>query len=131
MKQEGPDLNTVACGLFGIAEDYEEASLSLDEHFIKHREATFFFRATGDSMRPLIVPGDILLVDRSLTARSGQVVVATLNGDHLCKRLTQQGGRTGLLSENSKVPPRWIGADDELVIFGVVAALARQLVAGP
>jgi DNA polymerase V len=123
-----PLLGSAECGLFGITEDYEEAFLSLDQHFVAKREATFFFRAKGDSMRPLILPGDILIVDRSLTARSGQVVVATLNGERLCKRLRTTGGRACLCSENEKYKLRWVDSEqDDFVIFGVVAALARHL----
>jgi DNA polymerase V len=129
MKPErAPFLGDAHCGLFGITEDYEEAYLSLDQHFVQQREATFFFRAKGDCMAPLITPGDILIVDRSRTPRSGQVVVATLNGERVCKRLRQQGARVCLITDNPKHPPRWIdGEHDDFSIFGVVVALARHL----
>ncbi len=118
-------MGEVACGLFGIAEDYEEAYLSLDQHLVKNRESTYFLRAMGNSMMPLILPQDILVVDRSVKIEANQIVVLTLNGQRLCKRLVRERGQMFLFSENKNYKPIPIVEESELVIFGPVVGLAR------
>ena len=120
-------LGEVACGLFGITEDYEDAYLSLDQHLVKNRESTYFLRAMGNSMAPHILPQDILVVDRSIKVVAGQIVVLTMNGQRLCKRLMQEHGRMFLFSENKHYKPILIVEESELVIFGPVVGLARGL----
>ncbi|HAZ14799.1 MAG: hypothetical protein A2X86_22250 [Bdellovibrionales bacterium GWA2_49_15] len=118
-------LGEVTCGLFGITEDYEEAYLSLDQHLVKNRESTYFLRAMGNSMTPLILPQDILVVDRSIKVEMGQIVVLTMNGQRLCKRLVRQEGKIFLLSENKNYKPIPIVEESEAVFFGPVVGLAR------
>lgn len=122
-----PLVGQVACGLFGISEDYEEAYLSLDEFMVKNRESTYFFKATGNSMMPLIVPGDILVVDRSVKIKSGQVVIVSLSGERLCKRYVQQKGAAFLFSENPKLRPIPLGIESEISYFAPVVGLVRRL----
>ena len=118
----------ISCGLFGIAEDFEETYLSLDEHLCPNRESTYFLRASGDSMQPLIAPGDILVVDRSATVASGNIVIVALHGEHLCKRLLKKEQKILLISESNKYRPIELQPDEELQIFGTVVALARKLI---
>jgi len=116
----------LACGLFGISEDFIENYLSLDEKFAKNREATFYIRASGDSMLPRIENGDILVVDRSLPVRSGSIVAIFFNGTALCKQLIHESNQKILRSLNPKFKDIIIGEDDELALFGVVVGLARD-----
>lgn len=116
----------LACGLFGISEDFIENYLSLDEKFAKNREATFYIRASGDSMLPRIENGDILVVDRSLPVRSGSIVAVFFNGTALCKELIYENGQKILRSHNPKFKDLIISEDDELALFGVVVGLARD-----
>src|SRR5690606_33750903 len=93
---------SVSAGFPSPADDFMEAALDLNEHLIANPPATFFVRVAGDSMQDGgIYPGDILIVDKSLVARSGQVVIAQVNGDFLVKRLKQIAGRTLLVAENA------------------------------
>ena len=113
--------------LFGYTEDYMEDFLSLDQLLVKNRESTFFLRASGNSMAPLIHPDDVLVVDRSVKPLSGTIVVVTLDGERLCKRLSLKNGKTLLCSENSEYKPIEIGDDQNLVIFGKVVGIARTM----
>ena len=57
----------VSAGFPSAADDYTEQSLDLNEHFIEHPAATYFVRASGESMTGAgIVHNDLLIVDRSL-----------------------------------------------------------------
>ncbi len=121
-----PQLGSAQCGLFGITEDFTEDRLSLDELLIGDREATFYFKASGDSMAPFIEEGDILIVDGSLHAKSGQVVVAYYEGQRLCKRLFYRGTQASLHSENPRFHPLAICEESEFQVFGVVTGIIRR-----
>ncbi len=116
----------LACGLFGISEDFVENYLSLDEKFLRNREATFLVRAGGDSMSPEIKDNDILIVDRSLTAKHQSIIAVFYNGVAMCKQLYLEGENKYLRSFNSKYKNILIGEEDELLVFGVVIGLARD-----
>ena len=76
------------------ADDYIETMLDLNEYLIKHPAATFFVKASGESMvNAGIHSGDILIVDRSLEAVHGKIVIAALNGELTVKRLSRQQGK--------------------------------------
>ena len=70
----------IEAGISGFespAAEYKELGLSLDQLLIRHPNATFIGQASGQSMQGVgIFDGDLLIVDRSLTARNGDVVVA-------------------------------------------------------
>ncbi len=117
----------IACGLFGISEDFVDSYLSLDEKFIKHQEATFFIRAGGNSMEPNIQAGDILIVDRSVNLRSGIVGAFFYNGSPICKQFIKQNDKAILRSFNKAYKDVIITENDDLQLFGVVIGLAREL----
>lgn len=113
--------SSVRAGFPSPADDYIEMYLDLNTHLIKHPAATFFVRASGDSMiNAGISSGDILVVDRSLEAVHGKIVIAAVNGELTVKRLSRMEGKVRLLPENSNYPPIEINGDEELVIWGVV-----------
>ena len=71
----------VPAGFPSPADDHMEGKLDLNTHLVKHPTATFFVKASGDSMLGAgIHDGDILVVDRSLEPRKGKVVIAAVDG---------------------------------------------------
>ena len=103
------------------ADDYKEKKLDLNELLIKQPEATFFAKASGDSMIGAgIHDGDMLIVDRSITASDGRIVIAVLNGELTVKRFKLLGRTPQLHSENSKYPPITLHEGDSVSIWGVV-----------
>jgi len=78
----------VAAGFPSPADDYIENNLDLNELLVQKPAATFFVRAQGESMLGAgIHPNDILVVDRSLEAVPGKVVICSINGELTVKRL--------------------------------------------
>jgi DNA polymerase V len=76
------------------ADDHAVQRLDLMRQLIRHPEATFLLRVRGDAMRDAgILDGAVLLVDRAIKPQAGHVVVATINGELVCKTLvrTTQG----------------------------------------
>ena len=74
----------VSAGFPSPAADYEDARLDINDYLVRNPVSTFFFAVQGDSMQGAeIFDGDILVVDRSIRARHGHVVVAFINGERL------------------------------------------------
>lgn len=114
-------ISRVQAGFPSPAEDYIEGQLDLNEHLVKHKAATFFVKAAGDSMiNAGIFPNDLLIVDRSLEARSGHIVIAVVNGELTVKRLKFKNGIPLLCPENPAYPCITFSSFDEFSIWGVV-----------
>ncbi len=118
----------LACGLFGISDDYVDSYLSLDEKFMSNKESTFFVRASGDSMLPDIKNDDILVVDRSLPVLDQSILAVFFNGNPLCKQIHIKSNKKILHSFNSKYIDIIVTEDDELEVFGVIIGLVRDFV---
>ncbi|MCK6596970.1 MAG: translesion error-prone DNA polymerase V autoproteolytic subunit [Bdellovibrionaceae bacterium] len=120
-------LGEISCGFPSPATDYLEPGLNLHELVVKKPSATFFMRAKGDSMIGAgIFPRDILVIDRSIFAVSGHVVVASLNGEFTLKKLSYQNGAPVLLPANPKYKPIFISKEDDFQIFGVLTYHLHQ-----
>ena len=118
----------VTAGFPSPADDYVEKNLDLNELLILNPAATFFVRTQGESMLGAgIHPNDILIVDRSLEAVSGKVVICALNGELTVKRLVQTNGLWQLKAENPNCADIVIHDDLEMVIWGVVTHVIHAL----
>jgi len=111
----------VKAGFPSDAEDYIEQKLDLNQFLIKHPAATFFVRVDGDSMKGAgINDHDLLIVDRALSPKSGQIVVAVLNGEFTVKRVKIEGEKLLLIPENPHFPLMEITEETDFQIWGVV-----------
>lgn len=121
-------LGRLAAGFPSPADDYIEGRLDLNRHLIKHPAATFFVRVSGDSMIDAgIHHGDLLVVDRSLDAVDGNVIVAALDGELTVKRLSKRGESLRLLPANADYQPIEILTQQTFEIFGVVTNVIHAL----
>ena len=117
----------VQAGFPSPADDHLEDALDLNTHLIHHKAATFFVKAQGDSMLGAgIQQGDILIVDKSLGAKSGKIVIAVVDGEFTVKRLHKYKGNITLKAENPDFEDIKISGDDELIIWGVVTSVIHQ-----
>lgn len=117
----------IAAGFPSPADDHLESPLDLNEHLVTHPAATFVVKVQGDSMLGAgIRDGDLLVVDRSLEARNGSIVVAVIDGELTVKRLRTGRGRIRLEAENPAYPPLVLREGSDLVIWGVVAHAIRS-----
>jgi len=121
-------ITPVSAGFPSPADDYVEQGLDLNEFLIEHPSATFFVRAEGDSMVGAgINNGDILVVDRSLEARDGSVIIAVFNGEFTVKRLRKGAGRVYLVPDNPKFKVIEVTADADFQIWGVATTVIHSL----
>ncbi len=110
-----------ATGFGAAADDYSERGIDLNEQLIRNKPATFFFRMNGDAMRDTgIFNGDILIVDKSIKAISGKVIVAIVEGDLIVRRLHQTMNTITLIPENPQLSAIKIEECSGLQVWGVV-----------
>lgn len=120
-------LGRVPAGFPSPAQDYIERTLDLNELCIKRPAATYFVRVEGDSMIEAgICPDDILIVDRSVTAQHGDIVIAQVQGEFTVKELVMRP-QVQLLPRNKAYPPITFAEGAELELFGVVTGVVRQM----
>ncbi|MAF82640.1 MAG: translesion error-prone DNA polymerase V autoproteolytic subunit [Gammaproteobacteria bacterium] len=118
-------ISQVPAGFPSPADDYMDKKLDLNEHFIKHPEATFYCRVSGQSMTGAgIFDGDLLIVDRAVNPAHGDVILAALNGELTCKILDMRNRQ--LLSASDNYPPLPIEEDSDFQIEGVVINSIRS-----
>jgi DNA polymerase V len=118
-----------ATGFGSAADDYTERGIDLNEQLIRYKPATFFMRVTGDAMTGAgIFNGDVVIVDRSVKAVSGKVVIATLNGEMLIRRLERTFNKIRLVPETPKLSPIDVDlSGSEFSIWGVVTYVIHSL----
>ena len=117
----------VKAGFPSPAQDYVERTLDLNELCIRHPSATFFVRVEGDSMIEAgIYDGDVLVVDRSVDAEHGDIVVAAVGNEFTVKELCTRPSLM-LLPRNPAYKPIRPRNGEELNIFGVVTNVIRQM----
>lgn len=120
-------MESVPAGFPSPAEDHIEKTLDLNEFLVRHPQATFFVRVSGDSMAGAgINDKDILIVDRSLEPTHGKIVIAVLDGDLTVKRLHRKDGVIRLLPENPKFKAIEIKKESDLPIWGVVTNVIKS-----
>ena len=101
--------------------------VDLMAQLIKHPQATYMLRVRGESMRDAgIFDNDVVMVDRAITPRSGQIVVAVVDGEFVCKTLYQRAGRIKLKAANVTFPDLIPKEGQTLEIWGVVVAAIKQ-----
>lgn len=118
-------LGTVEAGFPSPAEEELVDTLSLDDLLIQNREATFLLKVSGDSMTGAgILAGDMVIVDKGQTPKSGDIVIAQVDGEWTMKYLRKRGDTVTLVPANPKYQP--IKPKNELKIAGVVTAVVRK-----
>ena len=120
--------NKVAAGFPSPADDYLEDKIDLNQYLVKHPAATFLVRASGESMiNAGIFPDDILVVDRSLKAEEGKVVIAVVDNELTVKRYRKRGKNIVLEPENEAYDPIIISEESEAFVWGVVTNVIHNL----
>lgn len=120
--------HSVSAGIPIPTEDYTDGEIDLNKHLVKHPNATYFVRVSGDSMiRAGIFDGAILIIDCAIEAKSNDIVIARLNGDLTVKRYCSRNNQAFLLAENPKYPTIEITPEMDFEILGVAIHVIHSL----
>ena len=117
-----PLLNdSVSAGFPSPADDYTEENIDLNEHLISNPFSTFFLRVKGESMiNAGIRDKDLIIVDKSLIAKPGNIVIAMIDGEFTIKRLSIKNDELYLKAENHNYPDFRFKNHIDVQIWGVV-----------
>jgi len=120
--------SAVAAGFPSPAADHSQKRIDLNEHLLLHRDASFLFRVSGNSMTGVgIFDGDTIIVDRSIEAKHNHIVLAIVDDEFTIKRLYRRGKVIRLLPENDDYEPIDFKDGQELRIWGVLTVNLRKL----
>ena len=113
----------IPAGFPSPAMDYIEDRIDLAQQLAPHPLSTYYSYSEGDSMLDACIPpNSILVIDKSLTAKSGDIVVAYLNGGYTVKYIKFEAGKCFLIPANKKkkYPVVEITEEMEMIVWGVV-----------
>jgi len=115
---------SIKAGFPSPADDYSHESIDFNRDMIAHPESTFYGKVAGDSMTGAgIDDGDIAVIDRSVEASDGDIIVAYINEEFTIKFLDlkhRDEGYIQLLPANDKYQPIRIDSLDDFEVWGVV-----------
>ena len=113
--------DSISAGFPSPADDYTEENIDLNEYLISNPFSTFFLRVKGDSMiNSGIKDKDLIIVDKSLTAKPGNIIIAMIDGEFTIKRLYIKNNELYLRAENHNYPDFSFKNYIDIQIWGVV-----------
>ena len=120
----------VAAGFPSPADNHVEKRLDVSEFLIDHVASTFFVTIKGDSMIDVgLLPGDKVVVDRSKTPNTGDIVLAVVDREFTIKILDNGINKIPrLMPANSTgaYRPIYLHPDTQFEILGVVIGSFRR-----
>ncbi|MDA3493222.1 translesion error-prone DNA polymerase V autoproteolytic subunit [Acinetobacter pittii] len=120
-------LEKISAGFPSPAQDYVDKALDMNEHLIKNETATFIVKVASLSMLNAGIDiDDELIVDRSLDAKHGDIVVALIDNDFTVKRLMIDETGQWLKAENPEYKNIYLQEGQELIIWGVVTHIIKM-----
>lgn len=132
-----PDLSTelplqyadggIRAGFPDPAQDYVTETIDLNKDLIRHPAATFYGRVVGDSMTgDGIDEGDILVIDKSLEPRDGDLAVCCLDGEFTLKRIKLKRKEILLVPSNPRYPIITVTDDNQFAVWGIVVYTIKR-----
>lgn len=119
---------SVQAGFPVTIDDNSFENVDLTELVIQHPSATFLLRANGESMTGAgIFPNDILVVDRSIEAKDGKIIIAAVDGQLTVKRLITKNQQVYLKADNPDYPTIAVSECQDFKIWGVVTMVLHAL----
>lgn len=121
-----PFIPGISAGFPSPAADFIDLSIDLSKEIIKNPSTTFFGRVKGDSMKGAgIDDGDLMVVDKSLKCKDGDIAVCFVDGEFTVKRIMFDKKSCWLIAENDKYPPIQITENNDMIIWGVVISVIK------
>ena len=111
----------IPAGFPSPAQNEIAGRIDLNRDLVRHPLATFYVRVEGDSMEPHIHDGELLVIDRMVETKDGDVVVARIGQEFTVKRLHRgEDGRVSLVSDNPVYAPFEVTDGMDFEVWGRV-----------
>ena len=118
----------IHAGFPSPATDYMTQAIDLNKELVKHPAATFYGRVVGDSMiDDGVEEGDILVIDKALEARDGDMAVCFVDGEFTLKRLKFHDDCLSLVPANPKYPVIQVTEGVDFMMWGVVTYIIKKV----
>ncbi len=118
----------IHAGFPSPATDYMTQAIDLNKELVRHPTATFYGRVVGDSMIDAgVEEGDILVIDRALDARDGDMAVCFVDGEFALKYIHIREGGLTLRAANDKYAPIEVSEGSEFKMWGVVTYIIKKV----
>jgi len=117
----------IRAGFPSPAQDYMQLAIDLNLELINNPASTFYGRVVGDSMIDAqIYEGDLLVIDKSLEPRDGDLAVCFLDGEFTLKYIEMDGDIIWLKPANKDFKPIKVTVDNEFVVWGIVTYTIKK-----
>lgn len=117
----------ISAGFPSPALDFDDMRIDLNKHLIQHPSATFFGRVKGDSMQGVgIDDGDLIVIDKSLEVRDGQIAVCYIDGEYTLKRIKFIDNECWLVPANDKYKAIRINPETDFLVWGIVKHVIKS-----
>lgn len=118
---------SIQAGFPSPATDYMEMAIDLNKELIQHPSTTFYGRVVGDSMKDVgIEAGDLLVIDKSLTLRDGDMAVCFIDGEFTLKFVRLEKDIVWLQPANEAYPAIKVTQDNTFMIWGIVTYTIKK-----
>ena len=118
----------ISAGFPSPAGDFEESRISLEKVVVKNKEATFYAKVSGESMKDAgLDDGDILVIDRSEELKNNKIAVCYLNGEFTVKRIQKKANKLYLKPENKDFKSIEITEEMNFQVWGVVTHIIHKV----
>ncbi len=122
---EVPLLGLVKAGFPSPGEDVLETTMNIDNFLIQRKDRTYILEVDGDSMiEAHIADGDMVIAERTDTAKDGEIVIAEVDGEFTMKYFRKEGNKVWLQPANKNFKP--IYPENDLQIRAVVRGVIRK-----
>ena len=121
-------LHKAGAGFPSPASDYLEGEIDLNRYLIKNPPATFIVKSQGNCMLQAgIHSGDLLIVDKSIKPKNNSIVIASINGDLIVKRIKISGKQFLLTSDNKEYRNIKINNESDVFLWGIVTKVIHNV----
>lgn len=118
----------ISAGFPSPAMDFIDLTIDLNKHVIKNRDATFFGRVKGKSMKDIgISDGDLLVIDKSIKPANDHIAVCYLDGEFTIKRIVIENSKCWLVPANKAYQPLEIQEHNDFLVWGIVTYVIKSM----
>lgn len=117
----------IAAGFPSPADDYLDTGMDLNHELVKNPATTFYGRVKGLSMKDDgILPNDILIVDKSLEPKNGDLAVCFIDGEFTLKRIAKKRDCIYLMPANPEFKPIRVTEENDFIVWGIVTWVIKN-----
>jgi DNA polymerase V len=112
----------IPASLTSPVDDVVDLKIDLNRDLIQHPKSTYFAKVSGETMIDTgIYDGDLIIIDRSLTPKDGDIAVCVIDSEFTIKRIKIEANKCWLIPSDKKREPILVTEDNQFMIWGIVA----------